>query len=55
MNSVAWCFCNSSKEHIAEFDADWHVIRFRPAPPSARQQFKAFVLYRWGYLEDRTP
>lgn len=46
--SYAWCFCNSSREHIAEFDADMHVMRFRPATRDLRNEFKAFVLYRVG-------
>lgn len=46
--SVAWCFCNSSKEHIAEFDTDMHVMRFRPVSREWAAEFKAFVLYRYG-------
>jgi len=42
----AWCFCNSSKEHIAEFDSEMHVTRFRLATALERKDFKAFVLYR---------
>lgn len=47
--SAAWCFCNSSREHIAEFDTDMRLLRFRRAHALDRQQFKAFVLYRWGW------
>jgi len=46
--SFAWCFCNSSREHIAEFDRDMRVMRFRPATKALRDEYKAFVLYRFG-------
>lgn len=53
--SHAWCFCNSSREHIAEFTADMRLLRFRPAHALDRQQFKAFVLYRWGWQGGAAP